>query len=221
MSLTESENLFVGAHETGLNDLLEAFFRARPHLLRYRSSPALYASEPSSTWSPMPPIAFPGVPGGIDFAVQFDRPTVDLHPESAGGLPPELAPLSPGELSVRTRVRLAVACQARRRPNDDQQSGKIAEVDLALWGIAAVQSAMTAPGAGTITIDLRRLEIVDIQPAALEGVLECLLLLMLRAALATVRIPYAGLPVAGAFTLLLLRGPEVELDELQLYGNPV
>src|SRR4030095_3027189 len=108
VSLTETENLFAGAHETGVNDLLEAYFKARPHLLRYRSSAALYSSDPPALWTPMPPIAFPGVPGGIDYAVQFHRPIVDLHPDSSGGgLPAQLAPLNPGELSVRTRVRLA------------------------------------------------------------------------------------------------------------------
>jgi hypothetical protein len=119
-------------------------------------------------------------------------------------------------------VRLAVLCDRRRRPNEEnQQGGRFVEAALDLYGIAAVQSATSAPGVGSIGFELRRLEIVDIGPDPLESVFECLLLLMLRAVLATVRIPYDRLPVAGAFTLLLLRGPEVELDELQLYGNPV
>lgn len=35
VSLTEAEHLFAGLHETGANDLLHAFFTARPHHRRH------------------------------------------------------------------------------------------------------------------------------------------------------------------------------------------
>lgn len=43
MSLTET--LFAGVHETGLNDLLTAFFQARLRLLKYATS-AVVANDP-------------------------------------------------------------------------------------------------------------------------------------------------------------------------------
>jgi hypothetical protein len=36
--LTEAEDLFAGLRETGANDLLHAFFMARPHHLNHRTS---------------------------------------------------------------------------------------------------------------------------------------------------------------------------------------
>ena len=37
MSLTEAERVFGGIHEDGINDLLKAFFNARPRHLKYGS----------------------------------------------------------------------------------------------------------------------------------------------------------------------------------------
>lgn len=42
--------------------------------------------------------------------------------------------------------------------------------------------------------------------------------MMLQAALANVQLPFDALSV-GAFSLILLRGPEIEDDQVKLYGD--
>jgi hypothetical protein len=69
-----------------------------------------------------------------------------------------------------------------------------------------------------VVIVVDAVEIVDIEPKPLEAVLECLMLQILRAVLAGVRLPLQTLR-AGAFSLTLTRGPEVENDQLEVYGN--
>lgn len=107
MSLTESEQLFVGLHEDGANDFLRALFSARPKLLNYASPP--FASATTVGVTVMPAIAFPGVPGGLGWAVGFSIPELDFFPQSAG-LPPELPSLTANHLSLRTKVTLIVNC---------------------------------------------------------------------------------------------------------------
>src|SRR5450759_3964730 len=120
VSLTEAENVFAGLHETGLNDLLTAFFSARPRLLNYRTSSAVVNAPPSPTsWTTVPVIAFPGVGGGIEYAVQFSIPRVDIHPESAA-LPPPLI-LGGGQIALATTVELVLLCRRVRGGGDDQK----------------------------------------------------------------------------------------------------
>jgi hypothetical protein len=75
-----------------------------------------------------------------------------------------------------------------------------------------------SPGVGEIRFQVDQVEIVDIKPDSLEEVLECLLRMVLQAVLQNVRLPFQVL-TAGAFSLALLRGPEVEDDQVKLYGN--
>src|SRR5262245_33460209 len=80
MSLTEAEEVFGGVHEDALNDVIKAFFGARPRYATYGSPAFVPATSVNATR--MDPIPFPFVAGGIDWAVTFTTPTVDLHPES-------------------------------------------------------------------------------------------------------------------------------------------
>lgn len=61
-------------------------------------------------------------------------------------------------------------------------------------------------------------EIVDVAPNELESVLECLILMVLRAVLNNVRLPLRALR-AGAFNLTIQRGPEVEESQVKIYGT--
>ena len=222
MSLTEAERVFGGITEQGINDLLRAFFGARPRHLNYGSPGFVPATTAAATQ--MGAIPFPGVPGGIDWAVQLAAPKVDLHPQT-DALPPELS-LGPSQLSVSTMVRICVACETRRdqptdkpddQPRDDRPPGKAKGTcfELRLFALAHLERAF-APDGVVIVVDA--VEIVDIEPKPLEAVLECLMLQILRAVLAGVRLPLRTLR-AGAFSLTLTRGPEVENDQLEVYGN--
>jgi hypothetical protein len=222
MSLTEAQEVHAGLHESGANGLLTAVFTARPRLLNYRSS-ALVPGPPgaASAWTTMSPIPFPGVPGGIDWGVQFAIPEVDFHPDSTGGLPPPLT-LPATRLSLRTKVILTVLCGTRRERHDqDNRRGAVAPLraELELFGIGHATAAyFGSPGNGEVTFDVDNVEIVDIAPEELESVLECLIRMLLDAALGAVRLPFTAV-TAGAFAFALLRGPEVEEDQLKLYGN--
>jgi hypothetical protein len=160
----------------------------------------------------MPVIAFPGVEGGIEYAVQFSIPQVDIHPESAA-LPPPLI-LGGGQIALRTAVEFTLLC---RRVDDDQ---KPISVRLEVVALGRVVVRTVGLGTGSVSFDLLRVEIVNITPDALESLIECLVLTLLRAALESLALPFSAIR-AGAFSLNLTRGPEAETDQLKLYGSAV
>jgi hypothetical protein len=222
MSLTENAEVHAGLNESGANDLLTAVFTARPRLLNYRSSPLIPGPPAAaSAWTPMPPIAFPGLPGGVGWGVQFSIPVIDFHPDTIGGLPPPLV-LGAGRFSLRTTVTLTLLCGTRRgehNPDDPKAVVTPLRVKLELVGIGHTNAIyFGTPGSGEVTFDVDAVEIVDIAPDELESLLECLIRMLLDAALGTVRLPFQAV-TAGAFAFALVRGPEVEDDQLKLYGN--
>ncbi len=223
MSLTEAERVFGGVHEDGLNDLLRAFFIARPRHLNYGSPGFVAATTAAATQ--MPAIPFPGVPGGIDWAVQLELPVVDLHPQTTG-LPPELT-MGLGHVSIRTKVRICIACESFRgdqddKPDDDHKDPRRGKAkgpcfDVEVFALGHMERTFGPDGESVIVV-VDAVELVDIRPNEFESVIECLLLQILRAVLADVRLPLEALR-AGAFTLTLARGPEVEDDQIKVYGN--
>jgi hypothetical protein len=223
VSLTEAEHLFAGINESGVNDFLKAFFKARPHYLNYRTTPAVGPNPPSaSAWTAIPSISFPGVAGGLHIAIQFAVPTIDFVPDSSGGMPPPLS-LGTGEFSLRTEVRLGVLCGVKATgggDNDRQPTGTLLRTALGLWAVGTATAMMTSPGNGWISFDLEEIELVDVTPDSLESILECLLLTILKAVLANVQLPFSGVLV-DTFTLNLTRGPVTETDEAKLYGDVV
>jgi hypothetical protein len=245
VSLTDVDHLFVGVHEDGANDFITALFKARPRLLNYASDP--FVSSTSIAVTHMAPIAFPGVPGGLGWAVSFSIPEVDFFPQTLALAPP-LPGLATNELSLRSKVTLIVNCaECRTRdpkrdttdrdradgasgddpadaPNDDRApdiprcKAEPTEVTLEIQAVGRPIATYYGPGSGEISFRLEAVEIVDITPDALETVLECLLRMVLQAVLDTVRLPFHALS-AGAFTLALTRGPEIADDRLKIWGT--
>jgi hypothetical protein len=228
MSLTETERVFGGIHEDGINDLLRAFFTARPRHLNY-GSPGFVATTTAAA-TQMSAISFPGVPGGIDWLVQLDLPKIDLHPQS-DGLPPELT-FGTGQVSVQTKMRLCVACEGFREKQDDRKDEERKDDDrqvsgrgkakgpcfsVKVFALGHIERVFGADGE-SLSVAVDAIEIVDLEPNGLESVIECLLLQILRAVFADVKLPMETLR-AGAFSLALVRGPEVEDDQIKLYGN--
>jgi hypothetical protein len=158
---------------------------------------------------------------------------VDLHPQT-DTLPPELT-LGAGALSVTTAIRLCVACETRRRPDrDPEKEDKPNDADhdrqpqdlptgrargtcfeLEVFAVGHLERTFSPDG---VFVAVDEVEIVDIKPVDLEAVLECLVLQIMRAVLADVVLPLDTLR-AGAFSLSLTRGPEVENDQIEVYGN--
>jgi hypothetical protein len=218
VSFTEVEQIFAGVNESGLNDFLTAFFSARPHYLNYGSVPFVPAT--TATVTQVDTISFPGVSGGIPYIISFSIPKIDLYPDSSGGTAP--VPINPGQLSIRTTVRLIVGC-ARRNDNPDIPRTYSSPVSLTpvstsldVWAVGR-PTLISSSGTQAVGIAVDAIEIVDITPDSLESVLECLILTVLRAVLANVQLPIRALR-AGAFSLTLTRGPETEDDQEKLYG---
>lgn len=217
MSLTEAEHVFAGAHETALNDILTAVFTARRRYLNYGSAPFVGSTTANETL--ISTIPFPGISGGIPWAVSFRIPRIDLHP-TAGGLPPPLA-LQSGQFSLQTTATLTLLCGARQRESHGERpdwSGKPLRVELKLWAIGHLIVRNFGGGNGDISFAIDAVEIVDIAPDDLESLLECLIRMLLDAAVRQVQLPFSVLR-AGAFSLALLRGPEIEDDQIKLYGK--
>jgi len=207
MSLTESEFLFAGIHEGGVNDMLKAFFTARPRYLIY-ASPGL---APVTAHTNVPPIAFPGIPGGgIEYGIILDIPVVDFDPDSTSSSP---LPIGAHQVGIHTKVALVVGCGQRSdHLNDDRKSFLLpVSTTLEVWSRGRILANYFGPGTGEIYFQVDEVEIVDITPDSLESVLECVLRMMLQAVLSNVRLPFQALS-AGAFSLSLTRGPTVETD---------
>lgn len=221
MSLTETEQVFAAVSEDAVNDLMTAIFTARPRYLNYGSP--LFVPATTVSVTQVPAIPFPGVPGGVQYAVLFTIPRVDFHPDDSGGtspLPPGL-----GQFTLTTTVRVFVGCTRQReeepRPTTHVSPPSVVPIGTALKIIARGRPRVRffgTPGSGDVGLLVEEVEIVDITPDSLESVVECLIRMFLQAVLANVLLPFHALSM-GAFSLILIRGPEVEQDQVQLYGN--
>jgi len=242
MSLTETSEVFVAVEESALNDLITAVCTTRPHLLHYGSPAFVPASSVSATQ--MAPIPFPGSPG-LQWSVELTIPELDLFDEDRP-LPPELT-LGPGQFSLSTVVRLCVDCAARgkgdpqgddhhhdpqdpRDPKDDRGDkpwpddrdnwGRAKNPVCCRLGVHAVGHLVSTwvGGKQAIGFAVDSVEIVDIEPNALESVLECLLLMILRSVLADLSLPVTALEL-DAFTLTPTVGPLIDVDRVLARGN--
>jgi hypothetical protein len=181
----------------------------------------------------MPAIAFPGVPGGIQWRIRLTIPRVDLFKQTAP-LPPELT-LSPGRFSVSLGVELCLDCRRLKidprpprgkpderpsdaRPRDERHRlEELTCCKLELFAVGHIQHVLTTTGEDAIALAVDAVEIVDIAPKEVEAVLECLLFMILQAVLAEIRLPLRALRV-GAFQLSLTQGPLIEDDQVKVRG---
>jgi hypothetical protein len=210
MSLTMGNEVFAAAHENGINDLIGAFFKSRRRYFVYGTPAFVPATTAMATQ--IAALTFPGIGAGIDFAVIFTQPTVDLHPDSSGGTSP--LPPQANQFTLHTKVILAVLCGQRDRQDDvthTATSTKLTFLDVFARGrIIRIGNA--------INLQVDDIEIVDIQPDSLETVLECVIRMMLNAVLTQLDIPLDTLSV-GAFSLTLTSGPLIETDQVKVWGT--
>lgn len=229
MSLTEAHEVFVAVEESALNDLITAVCLARPHLLHYGSPAFVPASSTAATQ--MSPIAFPGSPG-LQWSVELSIPKLDLFKQNLS-LPPELS-IGPGQFSLSTVVVLCVDCADRHKGDDDQNHddhgagwpddrddwGKARNPVCCKLGVYAVGHLVSTWIAGqqAIGFALDSLELVDVEPNALESVLECLLAMILRSVLATLSLPVTKMEL-DAFALTPTEGPLIDVDRVLARGK--
>lgn len=239
MSLTEAETVFASVHEDAVNDLITAFCTARPHHLAY-GSPA-FTPVTTVAETAMAAIAFPGVPGGIQWRIRMSIPRIDLFKQTTS-LPPELS-LGPGQFSAQIDAELCIECRkiridpkpprptkGREKPRDNpkdpaqdqaQDGGhplsELTCFKLSVFAIGHLEHVLASTGEDAIAFAVDAVEIVDIKPDELESFLECLLFLILQAVLAGIRLPLTALR-AGAFQLLPTVGPLIEDDQIKMRG---
>jgi hypothetical protein len=234
MSLTQAETVFASVHEDAVNDALTAFCTARPRYLAY-GSPA-FTPVTTAAETRMDAIAFPGVPGGIQWRLRLSIPRVDLFKQTQS-LPPELS-LGPGQFSMALDAELCIECRKIRidpkpprpdkgrgqdNPNEPPRDDKhpLSELTcfkLRVFAVGHIEHVMTSTGEDGIAFAIDAVEIVDIKPDELESFLECLLFLILQAVLAGIRLPLRALR-AGAFQLVPVVGPLIEDDQIKARGT--
>lgn len=235
MSLTQAQTVFASVHEDAINDVLTAFCTARPHHLAY-GSPA-FTPVTTVAETAMAAIAFPGVPGGIQWRLRLSIPRIDLFKQSRA-LPPQLT-LNPGQFSAAIDAELCIECRKIRidpkppRPEKGRERGQEAPKEperqaahplseltcfkLQIFAVGHLEHVLSSTGEDSIAFAVDQVEIVDIKPDALESFLECLMFLILQAVLAGIRLPLRALR-AGAFQLVPTVGPLIEDDQIKVRG---
>lgn len=88
---------------------------------------------------------------------------------------------------------------------------------LDVYAVGHLVSTWTA-GQRAIGFAVDAVEIVDIEPNALESVIECLLTMVLRSVLATLSLPVTALEL-GAFTLTPTAGPLIDVNRVLARGD--
>ncbi len=213
MSLTQNFHVFAGVAESGINTFLKDLFTTRPHYLNY-GSPAFVPTSTVNATS-VSAIAFPGVPTGIQFAVSFSIPTIDLYPPDAGN-PSPLLPAQ-NQFGLHTKVRLVVGCYTWTEGDKRGQMTPLSG-DLDVWALGSIVSHYFGPGTGYITFQVLNVRIPAIKPEGLEVVLDCVIRMMLNALLENVQLPFRVLS-AGAFQLILEQGPTIDQDQVEVWGD--
>ncbi len=212
MSLTGTHHVSISVAETGINTFIKAVCTARARFINYGTSLFVPATTASAT--NMPTIPFPGVPGGIQWAVSLSIPVLDLFPDSSGGASP--LPPMPNAFNVHTHAKVFLGCATWV----GRDIGTVVPVstDLDVWALGEIVPTFLGPGNGFISFKVDSVKLPGIKPDGLEAVLECLLRMILAAALGNIMLPFQALSV-GAFTLTLQQGPEIADNQMKVFGD--
>jgi hypothetical protein len=216
MSLTQTHHVFVGVEESGINTFLTALFTARPHYLHYGSSAFVPTSTANAT--NIPAIPFPGVPGGIQYAVGFTIPVIDLFPPNAGSGSP--IPPAINQFGLKTTVRLTLGCSTFSTSATNDRGGQMQPIfaDLDVWARGELVPHFFGPGTGFVSLEVLDIRIPAIQPKAFQAIIDCLIRMMLNGALAGVQLPFKAMSL-GAFQLILEQGPEIDNNQVEVWGD--
>jgi hypothetical protein len=215
LSLTQANHVFAGVHEHAINVFLTAFLTARPHNINYGTSVFVPATTVAAT--NVPSISFPGIPGGIQYLVNFSIPVIDLFPPNGA----EPLPPGPNELSIHLDAKITVSCMTTT--NDKRGSSSPLSTTLSIWAKGKPNVRFFGPGIGDIGFDLEEVKIpvlacVGGKPNTFETIVECVIRMMLQALLNGIRLPFNALTI-GFFKLILQRGPEISEDQVKLWGD--
>jgi hypothetical protein len=193
--------------EAGINTFLKALFTARAHYLNYGS--VFFVPATTANQTNIGTIPFPGVPGGIDWAVFLSVPVLGLFPDSSGGTSP-LPPPAPNTFSLHTTAQIKLGCS-----EGNASTGlKPLATTLDVWALGEI-----VIGSGSsLSLKIDKVLLPGIQPVSLEKLLECLLLMVIAAALQNLQLPIGSFSL-GAFDLNIEQGPEINDDQIKLWGS--
>lgn len=212
MSLTQTHHVFASVAEGGINTFLKSLCTARGHYINYGSSSFVPVTTANAT--NMSPIPFPGVPGGIQWAVSLSIPVLDLFPDSSGGTSP--LPPTAGTFNVHTKATIQIGCATWQ--GRDKGSMVPLKTVLDVWAIGEIVPHYSGPGTGFISLKVDQVLLPGIKPDSLEKVLECLLRMIMTAALENVTLPFQTFSL-GAFSLTLEQGPEISDNQVKVWGS--
>lgn len=197
MSFTQAEHLFAGVNELGVNELLRAFFTARPRHLHH-VTPPFVTSANSQAVTIHPTLYFFGP---IDYELDFTLPVVDINPDNG-------AVTAPGEFTVLTQLSGRVLSPPLVGPPP------VPIPAMQVLGVCEPIVTVSQPGTGVVGINVKS---VTLTPA-LPPLLNAGMVYVLQAILGDVKFPYNTLTV-GAFGLILLVGPKSENNQIEVRGN--
>lgn len=220
MSLTQTNHVFAGVHENGINTFLKALLSARPHYLHY-GTPQFVPTPNTAAATQVSSINFPGIPGGIQYDLQFSIPVIDLFPaDGTSPLPP-----GPGELNMHVHAVITVGCLKWSLDNDEkrQYSSTPLSTTLDIWAKGKPNVRYFGPGKGDIGFDLREIKIAALacvggKPDTFEAIVECVARMILQATLGGIRLPFDALTI-GFLKLILQHGPEISDDQIKIWGD--
>jgi len=213
LSLTQTHHVFAGVSEEAINTFLKALFTVRPHYINYGSSAFVPATTVAAT--NIDPLPFPGVPGGVQWAISFTIPVLDLYPPNSKSKPKP----GPHQFALHTSATIQIG-SATWVTTKGLKRGSVVPVAtvLEMWALGEIVSQYSGPGTGSISLRADQVLLPDVKPVSLEKVLDELLRMLLTGALENVQIPFSAIN-AGAFKLILQQGPEICDNQVKVWGD--
>ena len=161
----------------------------------------------------LPTIAFPRLPGGIAWALDLTVPVVNLFPAD-GPLPNPLT-LGVDQLAVSTNVTITIGCI---EPTEKPGTVTPLQATLEVIAIASPLTQFFSPGVGDVFLRVDDVLLPEVTPPWLQVVLDCLIRMILEAALSAFPLPLEVLD-AGFFKLTIEEGPTVSDNQIKLRGG--
>jgi hypothetical protein len=90
--------------------------------------------------------------------------------------------------------------------------------ELKIVAIGHPVSVYSSPGVGWVGFQVDKVLVEDIEPPSLQGVLDCLLQMMLNGVLSGLKLSFSVFDVAF-FKLILQQGPTIANNQIAMWGD--
>jgi hypothetical protein len=179
--------------QQALNTFIAAYAAARPRFFHYDSR-----LQTSNAVTGVPPIQFPGVPGGsFQYTLALENPTFDLYPPDVTNEP---------SAPAVGQFRLALSAQFILIGQNP------VPLTVYLLGKFVLNNPQVA------TLMLVSVDAEGIAPPQLKVVVEAILFAVLSVALSNVQLPLRAITIEFA-TIQVTSGPTIDNNSIQVIGN--